>query len=327
MLVPEPSGQIERRVVRLRDGAWSDDWDTLAAEEPLEIRLLWWEDGQERRKSIAVTMRTPGDDFELAAGFLYGEGIVTGREDIVDVSWCLDEDEQQMLNVVTVTLRPDIPFDITRLDRHFYTTSSCGVCGKATLESLEVRGCDPLPDGPLVDPAIIQSLPAALRRSQEVFERTGGLHAAGLFDRDGNLLALHEDVGRHNALDKLIGTQLLAGNSPLDGCLLLLSGRASFELLQKALVARIPLVAAVGAPSSLAVSLAESFNLTLLGFVRPDGFNVYTGGDRIARSMSRSEHVHFSSPENVLDGLACHAEQEYRSGRTRSLRESMDFGA
>lgn len=284
MLVPEPSDQVRRRVVRVRDGAGTDAWDTLAAEEPLEIRLLWWEDGQERRKSVAVTMRTPGDDFELAAGFLYGEGIVSERDDIVDVSWCIDEAEQQTLNIVTVTLRPDVPFDISRLDRHFYTTSSCGVCGKATLESLEVRGCDPLPAGPSVDPAVIQSLPAALRRSQEVFERTGGLHAAGLFDCDGTLQALHEDVGRHNALDKLIGRQLLAGKCPLDGCLLLLSGRASFELLQKALVARIPLVAAVGAPSSLAVSLAESFNITLLGFVRPDGFNVYSGADRIGRA-------------------------------------------
>ena len=308
MLVPEPSGQVERRVVRVRDGAWTDDWDTLAAEEPLEIRLLWWEDGQERRESIAITMRTPGDDFELAVGFLYGEGIVTGREDIVDVSWCMDEDEPQTFNIVTVTLRPDIPFDITRLDRHFYTTSSCGVCGKATLEALEVRGCDPLPAGPHVDPAVIHSLPAALRRSQEVFERTGGLHAAGLFDRDGNLLALQEDVGRHNALDKLIGAQLLAGNCPLDNRLLLLSGRASFELLQKALVARIPLVAAVGAPSSLAVSLAESFNLTLLGFVRPDGFNIYTGVERVARSDSNSEYAHFPSPENAFDGLAHRAE-------------------
>jgi FdhD protein len=288
VLVPEPAGHVERRVARIRDGVWTDAWDTLAAEEPLEIRLRWWEGTQERRESIAVTMRTPGDDFELAAGFLHGEGIVNGRDDIVDVSWCvdgIDEGEPQMFNIVTVTLRPDVPFDIARLDRHFYTTSSCGICGKATLEALEVRGCDPLPAGPSVDPVIIQSLPAALRRSQEVFERTGGLHAAGLFDRDGKLLALHEDVGRHNALDKLIGTQLLAGNCPLDGCLLLLSGRASFELLQKALVARIPLVAAVGAPSSLAVSLAESFNMTLLGFVRPDGFNVYTGAARVTEEL------------------------------------------
>jgi FdhD protein len=227
-------------------------------------------------------MRTPGDDFELAAGFLYGEGIVAGRDDVVDVAWCVDPDVPQTFNIVTVTLRPDLEFDLARLERHFYTTSSCGVCGKATLEALEVRGCDPLPAGPVVAPAIVQALPASLRRSQDLFERTGGLHAAGLFDRDGRLLALHEDVGRHNALDKLIGAQLLGGNCPLDGCLLLLSGRASFELLQKALTARIPLVAAVGAPSSLAADLAESFNITLLGFVRPDGFNIYTGAERIA---------------------------------------------
>jgi FdhD protein len=201
----------------------------------------------------------------------------------------MDEGELQTFNIVTVTLRPDVPFDISRLDRHFYTTSSCGICGKATLESLEVQGCSSLPSGLSVDPAVIQSLPAALRRSQEVFERTGGLHAAGLFDRDGRLLALHEDVGRHNALDKLIGKQLLAGNCPLTDRLLLLSGRASFELLQKALVAQIPIVAAVGAPSSLAVSLAESFNITLLGFVRPDGFNAYTSVERI--SAPASDHV------------------------------------
>ncbi len=284
VLVPEPSGQVERRIVRVRDGAWTDDWDTLAAEEPLEIRLLWWEAGAEQRKSIAVTMRTPGDDFELAVGFLHGEGIVANRDDVVDVAWCVEEDVPQTFNIVTVTLRPDIPFDVSRLDRHFYTTSSCGICGKATLEALEIRGCEPLPLGPAVHPAIIQSLPAALRRSQEVFERTGGLHAAGLFDRDGNLLALYEDVGRHNALDKLIGAQLMTGNCPLDNHLLLLSGRASFELLQKALAARIPIVAAVGAPSSLAVSLAESFNITLLGFVREDGLNIYTGGERVANA-------------------------------------------
>jgi len=291
VLVPEPAGQVERRIVRVRDGGWTDDWDTLAAEEPLEIRLRWWEDDEERNQSIAVTMRTPGDDFELAVGFLHGEGIVTSREDVVDVAWCVDEGVEQMFNIVTVSLSPDRPFDITRLDRHFYTTSSCGICGKATLEALEVQGCSPLPAGPTVDPAVIQSLPAALRRSQEVFERTGGLHAAGLFDRDGNLLALHEDVGRHNALDKLIGKQLMTGNCPLTDRVLLLSGRASFELLQKALVAQIPIVAAVGAPSSLAVSLSESFNITLLGFVRSDGFNAYTGVDRIATRVPGQMHT------------------------------------
>jgi FdhD protein len=284
VLVPEPSGQVERRVVRVRDGGWADDWDTLAAEEPLEVRLLWWEGGQERRQSIAVTMRTPGDDFELAVGFLHGEGIVTSREDVVDVSWCMDEGEPQMFNIVTVTLRPDVPFDVSRLDRHFYTTSSCGICGKATLEALEVQGCSPLPTGPTVDPSIIQSLPAALRRSQEVFERTGGLHAAGLFDRDGNLLALHEDVGRHNALDKLAGALAKldrGGPGERDGGFVVVTSRCSYEMVQKAAAIDAAAIAAVSAPTSLAIETAEQAGLALVAFVRDNRLTVYAHGQRI----------------------------------------------
>ncbi|HLF71362.1 MAG TPA: formate dehydrogenase accessory sulfurtransferase FdhD [Dehalococcoidia bacterium] len=266
---------------RLRDGAWSVEDDVLAAEEPLETRLVWQEAGRTVQKPIAVTMRTPGADFELAAGFLHGEGILKSREDVADIAYCTDEDEDQAFNIVTVTLRPGLQFDASRLERNFYTTSSCGVCGKAALESLEVQGCEAVPFGLTVDAAVIESLPQKLREAQPVFERTGGLHAAGLFDREGNLLSLHEDVGRHNAVDKLIGEQFLAGKTPLGDRLLLLSGRASFELLQKALVARIPVVAAVGAPSSLAVQLAEAFNITLAGFVRADGLNVYTAPERI----------------------------------------------
>jgi FdhD protein len=280
----ESPPEVKRRVISARDGAWTEADDVLAAEEPLEIRLLWEHAGRTVRKSISITMRTPGDDFELAAGFLHGEGIIAGREDVVDVSYCMEEeDEPQNLNIVTVTLRPGLTFDASRLERHFYTTSSCGVCGKAALDALDLQGCAALPPGPSVDAAVIRELPDTLRQSQSVFQSTGGLHASGLFDRAGRLLALHEDVGRHNALDKLIGEQLLRGRGPLADCLLLLSGRASFELLQKALVARIPVVAAVGAPSSLAVQLAESFNVTLLGFVRPDGFNIYAGAERIRR--------------------------------------------
>jgi FdhD protein len=253
----------------------------LAAEEPLEIRLLWEVDGAVARKPIAVTMRTPGDDFELAAGFLYGEGIIAGREDIVDVSYCTDEDEDQRLNIVNVTLRPGLTFDASRLERNFYTTSSCGVCGKAALDALEVQGCALLPDGPTVSAETVCALPAKLRGAQAVFERTGGLHASGLFTPDGTLISLREDVGRHNAFDKLVGEQLLAGKTPLSDRIVMLSGRASFELLQKALMARIPVVAAVGAPSSLAVELADSFNITLCGFVKADALNVYTGEERI----------------------------------------------
>jgi FdhD protein len=272
---------VKHPVRRLRDGAWSADEDVLAAEEPLEIRLLWEEHGQVLRKPVAITMRTPGEDFELAAGFLYGEGIIAGQQDLVDVSYCTDEDEDQRLNIVNVTLRPGLTFDASRLERNFYTTSSCGVCGKAALDALEVQGCSLLPAGPVVRAATICALPGKLREAQAVFERTGGLHASGLFTPQGELLTLREDVGRHNAFDKLVGERLLAGQTPLDGHIVMLSGRASFELLQKALVARVPIVAAVGAPSSLAVELAEEFNLTLCGFVKADGLNVYAGAERI----------------------------------------------
>jgi FdhD protein len=279
--VTEARNQVRRPIRRLRAGGWSSENDTLAAEEPLEIRLLWQEDGKVVRKPIAVTMRTPGDDFELAAGFLYGEGILTKQEDVIDVSYCTDEDEDQAFNIVNVTLRPGLTFDESRLERNFYTTSSCGVCGKAALDALEVQGCAVLPDGPTVGAELICGLPEKLRAAQAVFERTGGLHASGLFRSDGTLVSLREDVGRHNALDKLVGEQFLAGNTPLDGHIVMLSGRASFELLQKALVARIPIVAAVGAPSSLAAQLAEEFNITLAGFVRSDSLNVYAGPQRI----------------------------------------------
>ena len=284
----ESPGTIAHRVSRLRGGTWSDASDVLTVEEPLEIRLLQEIDGAIARRSIAVTMRTPGHDFELAAGFLFGESIVGGREDIFDISYCTDEDEPQAQNIVNITLRPGVTFDTTRLERNFYTTSSCGICGKATLESLEVHGCSALALGFSVPAAVIQELPSKLRAAQPVFDRTGGLHAAGLFDRDGNLVVSREDVGRHNALDKLVGAQLLDGHVPLSHGILMLSGRASFELLQKSLAAGISVVAAVGAPSSLAVGLAASFNITLLGFVRDDGFNVYTAPTRIAHAPAPS---------------------------------------
>jgi FdhD protein len=280
VILPEPPEDIQHGVIRVRDGLWSHERDTLAGEEPMEIRLAWEQNGRASLDSIAVTMRTPGNDFELAVGFLHGEGIITGREDYVDVSYCVDGIDPQTMNIVTVTLRPDLTFDMARLERHFYTTSSCGVCGKATLEALDIRGCSPLQDGPRIGADMLCTLPTRLRESQAIFERTGGLHASGLFDVEGNLVGMKEDVGRHNALDKVIGEQIMAGHN-MDGTLLVLSGRASFELLQKALMARIPLVAAVGAPSSLAVQIAERFNITLLGFVRPDGFNIYAGADRV----------------------------------------------
>jgi FdhD protein len=277
----ELPAHVDRSVVRVRSGIRVDDRDLLASEEPLEIQLIWHDGHTERRDSIAITMRTPGDDFELAIGFLHGEGIISSREDFVDVAYCVENDGPQTFNIVTVTLSRDVTFDLARLDRHFYMTSSCGVCGKASLEALDIRGCEPLSGGTAVAAEVISSLPATLLRSQESFHRTGGLHASGLFDASGRLLNSREDVGRHNALDKVIGGQVIAGSRTMSSSIVMLSGRASFELLQKALMARVPVVAAVGAPSSLAVDLAREFNITLVGFVRPEGFNIYSAGDRI----------------------------------------------
>ncbi len=284
MPLDEHPVQVGHPIIRVHGGSWEQSNDVLAAEEPMEIRLLWEADSWSTHKSIAITMRTPGDDFELAMGFLHGEGIIGSREDVLDVNYCLDEAEDQRLNIVTVTLRAGLSVDLLRLERNFYTTSSCGVCGKAALDTLDLQGYQSLPAGPQVRASIICGLPEKLRREQEVFQSTGGLHASGLFDLDGNLLDLREDVGRHNALDKLVGHQLLQNEQDLAGRIVMLSGRASFELLQKALVARVPIVAAVGAPSSLAVQLADNFNITLLGFVRPDSFNIYSGAERVIQS-------------------------------------------
>ncbi len=276
------SSQVTHPVHRLRDGAWSNVDDTLATEEPLEIRLQWRDGGKVGRRSISITMRTPGNDFELAAGFLFGESILKDASDVDEIDYCRDgESDAEECNTVLVSLRPGLVPDLRRLERNFFTTSSCGVCGKATLGALEVQGCSLIESGFTVPNEVIRGMPKTLRASQAVFEQTGGLHGCALFTRDGRLIETREDVGRHNALDKLIGAQLLSGTVPIEDRVLLLSGRASFELLQKALVARIPVVVAVGAPSSLAVSLAQAFNITLAGFVRPGSMNVYTGRERI----------------------------------------------
>ena len=290
MALAEPPAQTAHPIVRLHDGQWHDAGDVLAVEEPLEIRLLWEEDGQERRESIAITMRTPGDDFALAAGFLHAEGIIAGREDVLDISYCLDEIEpqEQRLNIVTVRLRPELAFELDRLQRHFYTTSSCGVCGKAALEALDLQGCRPLPDGPQVRAEVIQSLPETLSRAQAVFRATGGLHAAGLFDLEGRLLDLREDVGRHNALDKLAGAMAREGVAFADG-MLLLSSRISVELVQKAAMVGATVVVAVSAPTSLAVRLADDAGITLIGVARADGFEVLTHPERIV--VHEDQHV------------------------------------
>ncbi|WP_420463734.1 formate dehydrogenase accessory sulfurtransferase FdhD [Candidatus Palauibacter sp.] len=252
--------------------------DAVAVEEPLEIRIAT-DAGEEHQ--VAVTMRTPGDDFDLTAGFLFSEGLLAHRSDVADLRYCVDVETQEY-NVVTVQLSETARFDPAELTRNFYTTSSCGVCGKASLEAIEIRGCAPIPaEGPTVTGEIVRSLPEALRSSQPVFDRTGGLHAAGLFDVSGELQLLREDVGRHNALDKVIGERFLNGGLPLGDVVLAVSGRTSFEIMQKALAAGIPIVVAVGAPSSLAVDVAKEFGMTLAGFAKPTGFNVYTGRHRI----------------------------------------------
>ena len=262
-------------IQRIEGESISPFQDLLAIEEPLEIRI--------GDKTISLTMRTPGHDFELAAGFLFTEGILQGSHQILRIRRPdTGPTPRQAANAVTIELNPDVEVDFERLQRHFYTTSSCGVCGKASIQALRAEGCPVLPsNGLLVDSAVIHRLPDVLRREQAVFERTGGLHAAALFDSQGNLVLLREDVGRHNAVDKLIGAEVLRHHTPLHDRLLLVSGRASFELAQKALMAGIPILAAVGAPSSLAVETAQRFNMTLLGFVRDRRFNIYSGASRI----------------------------------------------
>jgi FdhD protein len=267
------------RVITVQDGRRTVRTDDLATEEPLEIRL---QAGGERR-TVAITMRTPGEDFELAAGFLYTEGVIRNDGEIDAIAYCIDPDvdETERFNVVTVCLRaPTLPESPT-LDRHFLTTSACGVCGKASLDALHLRGCAPLSTDATVSAGVLRGLADTLRQAQGVFEATGGLHAAGLFDLSGRLLALREDVGRHNALDKLIGWAVLRGLVPLREQIVMVSGRSSFELAQKCAVAGAPILCSVSAPSSLAVSLAERFGLTLVGFLRGRRFNVYAGAERI----------------------------------------------
>ncbi|MEA2506909.1 MAG: FdhD protein [Actinomycetota bacterium] len=241
----------------------------------MEIRAGVLGEAPER---IAVTMRTPGRDFELAAGFLFTEGLI-GRDDVVKVSYCDDLDDEQAYNVVTVRcLRPLA----SHRERSFYSTSSCGVCGKAALDQIEVA-CDPVASEITVDRIVISELPDSLRRAQKLFSQTGGLHAAGLFTARGEALSSREDVGRHNAVDKVIGHMLLERKVPLSDRILMVSGRASFEIVQKAAVAGLPFVCAVSAPSSLAVDAAARMGVTLIGFVREDGFNVYSHAQRVAR--------------------------------------------
>ena len=292
-MLEKTSGRVRRgsktktRVRVVEDGRVRVRPDALATEEPMEIRLL----AGQTKQTVAVTMRTPGADFELAAGFLYGEGIVDSADDIQTISYCVDSDldTEQRYNIVNVELRGGREFDLRPLERHFYTTSACGVCGKASLEQLELRGCPVMPSGPEVSAEIINTLPEKLREAQGLFDATGGLHAAALFDNKGELLALREDVGRHNATDKLVGWALLEGRLPLSEGIVMVSGRSSFEILQKCLTAGVPVVCAISAPSSLAVDVAREFGMTLVGFLRGGRFNVYAGYERIQPDSENPE--------------------------------------
>ncbi len=255
--------------------------DEVVGEEPLELRVQ----ARGSTTTLAVTMRTPGNDFELAAGFAYGESIVHDRDQIASLTYCIDSalDPEQRYNIVTIELRGNAkPFEPARFERHFTVTSSCGVCGRAQLDSLHDLGATPIDDDVRISASVLYALPDRMRDAQRVFASTGGLHAAALFDRTGDAIAVREDVGRHNAVDKLVGWALLDERLPLRGCTLLVSGRASYEILQKAVMARVPIVAAVSAPSSLAVDLAREFNVTLAGFVRGGRANLYTAPERIA---------------------------------------------
>lgn len=265
-----------RRVKHVTPGQTITRSETLAVEEPLEIRV----DG----RPVTVTMRTPGADIELAQGFLLTEGVIAGRADVSTIRYCAGRDAEGInnYNVLDVTLAPGVALPDLDVTRNFYTTSSCGVCGKASLDAVRLISCYAPSDDPAsVAPATLQAMPDQLRDAQKVFATTGGLHAAGLFGVDGTMLVAREDIGRHNAVDKVIGWALEHSRVPLSGTVLLVSGRASFELTQKALMAGIPVLAAVSAPSSLAVSLAEDSGITLVAFLREGSMNVYTRPDRV----------------------------------------------
>ncbi|HEX3005038.1 MAG TPA: formate dehydrogenase accessory sulfurtransferase FdhD [Angustibacter sp.] len=250
--------------------------DTVTVEEPLQVRV--------GGRPLTVTMRTPGDDFDLTIGFLLTEGLISSAQDVATLMHCQDEgdDGRPTFNVVDVVLQPGVELPDVSLERSFFSTSSCGVCGKASVDAVRVRSpYDVTTDTTRISPAVLAAMPDALREAQKVFDRTGGLHAAGLFTADGELLVVREDIGRHNAVDKVIGWAAREGRLPLTGCVLFVSSRASFELTQKAMMAGIPCLAAVSAPSSLAIELAKEAGMTLAGFVRPPRMTVYAGGERL----------------------------------------------
>ena len=276
----------EVQIDALRDAGNVHRADAIAVEEPLEIRLL--KDGSAENggtgRPISITMRTPGDDPELALGFLFGEGLLRERRDVVDARPCGPTG-----NVIRVTVRADLPLDLERLQRNFYTTSSCGVCGKASIEAVTANvGIRSVASDLIVRESVLRVMPDVLRAVQAGFAETGGMHAVGLFTSDGELTASREDVGRHNAMDKLVGAALMNGTLPWSERIVLLSGRASFELIQKAMLAGAPLVAAIGAPSTLALELAQSAGITLVAFLRSGGCNVYCHPSRVRPARGES---------------------------------------
>ncbi|MEP6611410.1 MAG: formate dehydrogenase accessory sulfurtransferase FdhD [Mucilaginibacter sp.] len=278
-------------IIKVNDADGTETFDALAIEEPLEIRLSYDSNGEEKTQNVSVTMRTPGNDAELAAGFLFTEGVVKNAGEVAGVDYCFIACAENKENVIQVTLREGVVPDLKNTERNFYTTSSCGVCGKGSIDAIRTVGNFVKQDDDItVDSDLLYRLPEILREQQAVFEETGGLHASALFNLDGELLLLREDVGRHNALDKLIGASLQQGLLPLNNHILLLSGRASFELVQKAVMAGIRIIAAVGAPSSLAVEMAAEFDITLAGFLRDRRFNIYTAARRIVTPIHENSN-------------------------------------
>ena len=269
-------------VARRRGGVVNHEEDLVAVEEPLEIRVVVESAGRRQRHSVAVTMRTPGEDFELAAGYLVSEGVVTQPGDIWRIEHCVQSSASTDENVVEVHLAPAGGFDAEQLSRKVVTSSACGICGRTSIEAVQ-KSCAGRPRGDFqLSPSTLLGLTDLLSAKQPAFSHTGGLHAAALFNSAGQLCDLREDVGRHNALDKLVGGRLLNDQVPISRSLALVSGRVSFELVQKSLLAGIPMLAAVGAPSSLAIELATEYGVTLIGFLGSDRFNVYCGEERIA---------------------------------------------
>lgn len=292
---PTPAqSTIPVSVEKIRGSYEEGSSDKLAVEEPLEIRLGFELDGKRIHRSISITMRTPGQDADLACGFLFTEGIIRSPSEIEDVRHCGPiADGAKSRNIIRIELANDLKVDYHRLERHFYTNSSCGVCGKKSIDALQIESYYPIKNKSGQKPMFladeIHELPRLLRKYQDVFDSTGGLHAAALFDTNLEPVIVREDVGRHNALDKLLGAALRAGLMPLKDHLLLVSGRVSFELVQKAVMAGIPILAAVGAPSSLAFECAAEAGMTLLGFVRNNSFNIYSGSWRIDKPGKSNE--------------------------------------